>query len=74
MKIEIAARNAKQAIDYLRNDLRIEGRILLGIVDVVKNWHGGLLPITADRGETRNLYRVKIEASNPVQNNARYVL
>lgn len=74
MKIEIAAKNAKQVFDFLRNELEIEGRILLGRIDIQKNWHGDLLPITADRGELRNLYRVQIEASNTVHNNTLYVL
>ena len=74
MKIEIAAKNAKQAFEYLRNDLQIQGRILLGRVDIQKNWHGDLLNITADRGELRNVYRVQIEESNGIQNNIQYVL
>ncbi|MDD4588841.1 MAG: hypothetical protein PHG06_00230 [Parabacteroides sp.] len=74
MKLEIAAKNAKQAIDYLRKDLQIKGRILVGRVDIQKNWHGDLLDITADRGELRNIYRVQVEAGNEIQNNVQYVL
>ena len=74
MKIEVAAKDADHAIEFMRTDLQIKGRILLGIVDVLKNWHGDLLPLTADRGDVRNLYRVRIEAGNAVQNNALYVL
>jgi hypothetical protein len=65
MKIRIAAKDADHAIEFMRNDLQIKGRILLGWVDVMK---------TANTGEVRNLYRVRIDASNTVQNNALYVL
>ena len=74
MKIEIAAPNAKTAIEFARTELNIDGQLLIGKVGVGKNWHGDLLPITADRGEKRNIYTVRVEPQNHIQDNVQYVL
>ena len=74
MKIEIAAKDAKTAIEFARNELNIDGQLCLGKIGEARYWHGDLLPVKADRGEKRNIYTVRVEPQNQIQENVQYVL
>lgn len=74
MRIEIAAPNARTAIEFARKELNIDGQLLIGKVGAGRNWHGDLLPVSADRGEPRNVYRVRMNPQNGIQENVQYVL
>jgi len=74
MKIEVAAKNAEQAIDFARTELGIKGQIHLSRVGEGKEWHGDLLPVKADRGEPRHVYSIRVEPHDGLVDNGLYVL
>lgn len=73
MKIEVVAKNYREAANFLRTEKCVTGRALYHKLDTVKIWHGDVIRADSDRGDIRNVYSVMVDDQPVIQNNVRYI-
>jgi hypothetical protein len=73
MKVQVVAKNSREASNYLRFEKKVFGHILPHFVEKVKVRHGDVLRADATLGEVRNVYSVLLWDQNTVESNVQYV-
>lgn len=61
MKFEIVAPGAGAANLWLRRQCLVQGRVMMCLKGTVTRWHDNIIPASAGRGVTQNVYAVRVD-------------